>query len=356
MNKENVFLAEAIKLAERARGRTSPNPLVGAVIVKGGRVIARGYHKQAGFPHAEIEAIRRSTSSPKGATLYVNLEPCFHWGKTPPCVDAIINAGVKKVVIATKDPNPKVSGKSVRKLRRAGIRVVTGVMEREAEKLNEVFFLNMKKKRPFVAAKCAQSLDGKIATRTGKSKWITSKEARTYARSLRDKYDAVLVGISTVIEDDPALDGIRKIPYKVVIDPKLRLPLQSRLVKRSPEELIVFHSADAGKNKKTQLEKKGVRLFVFKDLKNILKTLYKLEVMSVFVEGGAETLGRFFDKKLVDKIHFFYAFKVIGGRDALASIGAQGVSSLQKAVFIKDVEIERVTKGFLVTGYPDFKK
>lgn len=352
MNKEKLFLAQAIKLAECSRGCTSPNPLVGAVLVKGNKVIGRGFHRCAGAFHAEIEAMRKVKGALRGATLYVNLEPCFHWGRTPPCVDAIISGGIKKVVISTKDPNPKVSGRSIAKLRKAGIRVVTGVMAKEAEKLNEIFFTNMRKKRPFVVAKVAQSLDGKITTRTGRSKWITSQKARMYARGLRDMYDAVLIGIGTAIKDNPKLNGVRKTPSKIIIDPQLRVSLSSILVKKSPKKLIVFHSSRASKSKKMKLAKKGVRLFVFKHVRDILKILYKLEIMSVFVEGGADTLGRFFDAKLIDKVHVFYAAKIIGGKDALSSIGAKGVISPSQAIFIKDLEIKRIGRDLLLTGYP----
>ena len=352
MNKDNVFLNKTFDLAVKAQGNTSPNPLVGALIVKKGKIIARGYHKKAGLPHAEIEAIRNAKGSVKGAALYVNLEPCFHWGKTAPCVDAIIDAGIKKVVIAAEDPNPKVSGRSIRKLRRTGIKVVVGLEEAKAEKLNEIFFMNMKASRPFIAGKIAQTLDGKIATARRESKWITSDASRAYARTLRDKYDAVLVGINTVIKDNPTLKGTRTSGCKVVVDPQLNISLKSTLVTKSSKKLIIFYQSRIHKKKKTQLEKKGVRLFRFTDCKDMAKTLYRQGICSVFVEGGSDTLGRFFDAKLVDKIYFFYAPKILGGKTALASVGGKGVLSPQKAVFIKDLHITTLNPDFLICGYP----
>ncbi|MBN2483149.1 MAG: bifunctional diaminohydroxyphosphoribosylaminopyrimidine deaminase/5-amino-6-(5-phosphoribosylamino)uracil reductase RibD [Candidatus Omnitrophica bacterium] len=354
MNKDGLFLNETFDLAAKAKGYTSPNPLVGAVLVKHGKVIGRGYHKKAGQPHAEIEAIRNARRSLRGATLYVNLEPCCHWGKTPPCVEQVIASGIKKVVIATKDPNPKVSGRSVRRLRNAGIEVVVGIEREKAEKLNEVFFMNMRKHRPFVVAKAAQSLDGKIATARGQSKWITSDASRTYARTLRDTYDAVLVGINTVLKDNPTLNGIRKIPYKVVIDPRLRISLKAALVTKSSKKLIVFYRSRIDKKKKAQLEKKGARLFPFSDCKSIVKTLYREGITSVFIEGGSDTVGRFFDKKLVDKIYFFYAPKILGGKDALTSIGGKGVSKIGETIAIKDMDIERIGHDLLINGYPKY--
>jgi diaminohydroxyphosphoribosylaminopyrimidine deaminase/5-amino-6-(5-phosphoribosylamino)uracil reductase len=357
-NKDDVYMRQILELAKKACGDTSPNPMVGALIVKNNKVISRGYHKRSGLPHAEIEAFNKIKKDISGSTLYVNLEPCCHFGKTGPCVDEVIKRKIKRVVVCTIDPNPLMAGKSIKKMRAAGIDVTVGVLAREAEKLNEVFFHNMKKNMPYVAAKCAMSLDGKIASPKGISKWITSQESRDFARSLRDKYDAVLVGVNTVIKDDPKLDGLRKIPYKIVVDPDLRLPVDSFLVKNSGSKLLIItlernliralkkfpqSRAIAATQKKNRLE-----------LAKALKKLYTLGITSVFAEGGADTLGGFFDTKLVNKVYFFYAPKIIGGKMGLSAIGAEGFPDPQTCPVVKDLEIKRLGPDFLVSGYPQY--
>lgn len=359
MESDVYFMNRALELAKKAEGQTSPNPIVGAIIVKKGKVIGQGYHKKAGSEHAEINAFNNAKESIEGATLYVSLEPCCHFGQTPPCVDKIIKEKIARVVIAVCDPNPLVNGKSVKKLRLAGVKVKVGVCENQAQKINEVFFLNMKEKRPFVAAKVAQSLDGKIATSTGKSKWITSLAARRYAKKLRDKYGAVLVGVNTVVKDNPQLNGIKNTSYKIVIDPQLRIPKKSYLVKKSNQQLVIVTSE---KNKdKSLLLPKPIK-FVFVEsgkkglsLKEALKKLYLLGVSSVFVEGGADTLGRFFDAQLVDKFYCFVAPKILGGKNALTSIGGQGVSNVNKSVALKDVKLNQIGQDFLVESYIKYK-
>jgi len=353
-------IKKIFELAKKGEGFVSPNPLVGAAIAKKSRIISFGYHKKVGLPHAEIEAINKANQSLRGATLYINLEPCCHWGKTPPCVDEIISRGIKKVIVSTADPNPKVGGRSIKRLKRAGITVKVGVLKQEAIKLNEVFFKNMKEKLPFVVVKIAQSLDGKIATKTGKSKWITSFEARRFSKVLRDKYDAVLVGVNTVIKDDPTLEGVRKTPYKIVIDPELKIPLNSKLVKKFNDKLIIFFSQTPNMNKLKTLSSAGTSLFPLKrrgrylNLKKILKIVYSLNIMSIFVEGGSITIGRLFDEQLVDKVYFFLAPKIIGGEGALISIRGKGIGNLKDAIVIKDLEIKRLGKDFLISGYPKY--
>jgi diaminohydroxyphosphoribosylaminopyrimidine deaminase/5-amino-6-(5-phosphoribosylamino)uracil reductase len=352
---DRYFLEKTLELAKKAKGMTSPNPLVGAVIVKNDKIIGSGYHKKAGMPHAEIEALRNAKSSVKGATLYINLEPCFHYGRTPPCVDAIIKSGIKKVIVATKDPNPLVTGKSLRKLRINNIKVKTvDSCSKQSKKINEVFFMNMKKKRPFVAAKVAQSLDGKIATSSGKSKWITSSKARKFAKKLRDQYDCVLVGVNTVMKDNPTLDGVKKIPYKVVIDPKLRINKNCTLIKKYKKKLIIVTS---DKNrKKLSMFPKEVKIILIKEkkgnleIKDILKKLYALGITSIYVEGGSSTLGRFFKVRLVDKAYFFIAPKVLGGKEALASVGFEGFNSLTNCAYLKGKKVESIGGDLLIQG------
>jgi diaminohydroxyphosphoribosylaminopyrimidine deaminase/5-amino-6-(5-phosphoribosylamino)uracil reductase len=360
MNKDIYFLKKTFKLARKAEGFTSPNPLVGAVIVKNDRVIAQDYHKKAGLPHAEIEAINKAREAVNGATLYVNLEPCCHFGRTPPCVDEIIKAKIKEVVIAILDPNPKMQGRSIKKLKAAGIKLKVGVLADQAKKLNEIFFKNMKKKLPFVAAKIAQSLDGKIATKTGQSKWITTDKSRLFAKSLRDKYDCVLVGINTVIKDNPRLNGLKKVPYKAVIDPKLKLPFNSYLAQHARAQKLLIFTSD--KNKGVGRFPAVAKVFFIKEknkrlpVKEILRELYKIGITSVFVEGGSETLGTFFDQKAVDKIYLFISPKIIGGSSALTSIGAKGYPSPNSAPQLTDIHLLHFGQDLLIYGYPIYEK
>ncbi|MFA7677350.1 MAG: bifunctional diaminohydroxyphosphoribosylaminopyrimidine deaminase/5-amino-6-(5-phosphoribosylamino)uracil reductase RibD [Candidatus Omnitrophota bacterium] len=360
MKRDDYYLARALKLAQKAEGFTSPNPLVGAVIVKNGKIIASGYHKACGGNHAEIEAIKNARGKNiKGSALYINLEPCCHFGRTPPCVDEIIKQKFKRVVIATLDPNPRVNGRSLARLKKAGVKVTVGVLSQEARKLNEVFFKNMRKALPFMVAKTAQSLDGKIATFRGQSKWITSQASRCASRALRDKYDAILVGVNTVLEDNPRLAGLKRIPFRVVIDPKLRIQRQAYILKNNSGKTIVV-TASSDKDRLKKLPDSITVLSIKRDktgtipLKKVLKSLYGLGIMSVFVEGGSKTLGNFFDAKLIDKVYFFIAPKIIGGDAALGSIGAKGQASLNKAPVLKDIEIARIEQDILICGYPQY--
>lgn len=356
--KDIYFLKKTFSLAKKGEGKTAPNPLVGAILVKNQKIISCGYHHQAGKPHAEIEAFKAAKENLKGATLYVNLEPCCHFGRTSPCVDDIIKRGIKRVVIAITDPNPQVSGKAIKKLKKAGIQVEVGMLKDDARNLNEVFFKNMEKKEPFVVAKIAQSLDGKIATTGGVSQWITSSSSRKFAKSLRDKYDCVLIGANTFRKDNPRLDGLKKTPYKAVISSRLDLPLDSYLFQKNPHKLIIFTS-DKNKNKRKNFSPQ-VQIFFLKESKGqlpvrkILKILYSLGIMSVFLEGGSETLGKFFIKKAVDKAFFFVSPKIIGGKAALGSVGAEGFTALNFCPQLKDFKIKKIDNDILIWGYPVF--
>lgn len=336
-------------MAKKGEGFVSPNPMVGAVIVKNNKIIANGYHKACGFPHAEIEAINKAKQSLRGATLYVNLEPCCHFGRTGPCVDEIIKQKIKRVVISSRDPNPRVKGKSIARLRKAAIKVEAGLLEEEAKALNEVFFKNMQKKLPFAVAKIAQSLDGKTVTQSGASKWITEAASREFSKSLRDKYDAVLVGINTVINDNPRLKGLTRDPFKVVIDPQLRIPKNAKILKAKPEKVIIF-SGIKQKKKAKHLPPK-TKLVFLKSLKSnlntktILKELYRLGINSVFIEGGQKTLSKFFNCKLIDKAFFFISPKIIGGRDCVDP---------NRAPYLNEVKVRRIKDDFLIYGYPSF--
>lgn len=342
-------MQKALQLAKKGEGFVSPNPLVGAVIVKNNKIISKGYHKACGAAHAEIEAIKKAKQSLKGSTLYVNLEPCCHFGRTPPCVDEIIKHKIKRVVIANIDPNPLVKGRSITKLRRAGIKVETGLLKPEGRQLNQVFFKNMEKKLPFVVAKLAQSLDGRTTTRSGASKWITNPSSRRLAKSLRDKYDAVLVGVTTIVKDDPGLVGLRRKPLKVVIDPDLRISPKSKIIKENPQKVIIFSSLAVRKKARRFPAKVKIiflRLIGSKfNPKVILRKLYELGISSVFIEGGSKTLEYFFDARLIDKSFFFISTKIIGGRDCL---------KLDRAPYLREVKIQKIKGDFLIYGYPSF--
>jgi len=318
---DEKFMRFALELAKMGKGLTSPNPCVGAVIVKDGKVIGKGYHKGAGRPHAEIYALRQAGRKAHGATLYVSLEPCRHYGKTPPCTNAIISHKIKRVVTAMKDPNPLNDGKGIMLLRRNGVEVKVGVLEDEAKKMNEAFMKFITKKIPFVTVKVAQSLDGKIATHTGDSKWITNEVAREYVHRLRGKVDAILVGVKTVLIDDPLLTARPK-------DRKI-----GKLKKKNAEILIVG-SRDGKVN-----------------IKSLMKELVKKDIAHVLVEGGGEAIASVIEAKVVDKVLFFIAPKIIGGRQATTSVEGAGVNRVNRAIELKEVGFESIGDNFLIEGY-----
>ncbi len=352
---DEFFLKKAIQLAKKGLGWTNPNPMVGAVLVKNNLIIGKGFHHAAGKAHGEIEALKKVTEDPEGATLYVNLEPCANFGKTPPCVDAIIESKIKKVVCCTLDPNPKNHGKSIAKLQKAGIETSVGILKNEAKILNEAFFTFHIKKRPFVAIKFASSLDGKMATYAGNSKWITNEKARTYARSLRGQYQAVLVGINTMLADNPNL-GVKtkgkKDPIRVIVDPRLQIPLKSQVLRDN--NIIIATTIKADKNKLKQLENKGFIVLFFNSeyipISKLLSKLQELEIISIFVEGGGETLGNFIDSKIIDKVYAFHAPIIVGGKQAL-TIGGRGSPTVDKALYLKNVSFKKFNDNLLTTGY-----
>jgi len=311
---ENLYISIALKLAKQ--GNPSPNPYVGAVLVKDGKIIGKGYHKQAGFPHAEIEAINsvKNKSKIKGSTLYVTLEPCSHYGKTPPCTTSIIKYGIKKVVISSIDPNPKVNG--IKILRKKGIIVKTGILKKEADKLNEVFLKYIKTKIPFIILKSAMSKDKKIAYENGNSKWITGSKTRKFVHILRSKYDAILVGIGTVLKDDPKLTSRipnGKDPHRIILDSKLQIPSNARVF--DSKNVTIVTTSKSSPHKRKKLMKKSRIWIIGKSKVNIKKLLKKLGqtgITSVLVEGGSEINTSFLKQKLVDKFYFFFSQKLIG--------------------------------------------
>ncbi len=359
------YMRLALRLAIKAKGRTSPNPLVGAVIVKDNRIIGRGCHRRAGEPHAEINALNMAGERARGATLYLNLEPCAHFGRTPPCTKRIISSRIKEVVIAMIDPNPLNCGRGVKKLRKAGIEVKVGVLEEEAKKINEAYTKYITTKKPFVILKTAMSLDGKIATKTGDSKWITNEKSRKYVHKLRREVDAILVGIETVLKDNPRLTsriqdpGSRipvRNPIRIVVDSKARIPLRARVLnKKAPT--IIATTKFALKRKIEALRKKGVKVLIIKDrdkkvnLKKLLKKLGELEVTSLLVEGGGKINASFLENSLVDKVLFFIASKIIGGEEALTPVEGGGIERIKDAIKLKDISVKRFEEDVLIEGY-----
>ena len=350
---EETFMRECLRLAKKGLGWTNPNPMVGAVIVKKGKIIGKGYHRRAGSPHAEIEALKSAGSRARSATLYTNLEPCCHFGRTPPCTDAIIRSGIRRVVCATRDPNPAARG-GIEKLRRAGVTVSVGTLKDAALDLNETFYTFHTKQRPFVALKYAASLDGKLATRTGDSKWITNTRAREYARRLRGTYQAVVVGVETIIADNPHLGARTRglpDPLRVILDSHLRTPVRARVLRDS--HVVIATTRRAPISKKETLERSGVKVLTFGGEhippKELLASLRKMNIVSVLIEGGGAVLGSFVDAGIVDKVYAFSAPIIIGGEDAI-TIGGKGVSSISEALRLRTLKIERFGDNTLVVG------
>ncbi len=356
------YMQLALNLAGKSRGRTSPNPMVGAVIVKAGKVVGSGYHRRAGTPHAEVNALNEAGAEARGATLYVTLEPCCHYGRTGPCTEAVIKAGITRVVVAMMDPNPQVAGKGIEKIKAAGIEVDVGVMEDEAGKLNEVFIKYIVTGKPFITAKAAVSLDGKIAARTGRSKWITSPEARKHGHKLRDWHDAVMVGIGTVLADDPRLTtrlngaGGRD-PARVILDSRARIPLNARVLTRnSKAAAIVAVTANAPPAKLEALRETGAEVLVVNDgpqvdLVKLVKLLGKKEITSVLIEGGSAVHAAAFNAGLVDKVAWFIAPKIIGGWEAPGPVGGPGVEDPSEAVELDELKVINLGPDLLVEGY-----
>ncbi|HXH14140.1 MAG TPA: bifunctional diaminohydroxyphosphoribosylaminopyrimidine deaminase/5-amino-6-(5-phosphoribosylamino)uracil reductase RibD [Alphaproteobacteria bacterium] len=357
------FMREALALAARARGRTSPNPMVGSVVVKDGRIVGRGFHEKAGAPHGEVVALQDAGAQAKGATLYVTLEPCCHYGRTPPCTKTVIAAGVRRVVAAMRDPNPLVSGKGAEALHQAGIDVTLGVLEDEATTLNEVYIKYIITKRPFVFLKVAASLDGKIATVTGESRWITNERSRLLVHQLRDAVDAVMVGINTVLRDDPWLttrlpDGLGKDPIRIVVDSHLRTPLTAKLLTASPSaRAIIATTAAAPRDKRRQLEARGAEVMVIDGegpgvpLGPLMEQLGAMQVTSILLEGGGELHGAALRAGIVDKVLYFLAPKLIGGRTAPTAIAGEGFARLAEAVTLQRVQVRQLDGDLLIEGY-----
>lgn len=356
-------MSRALELAKQGEGWVNPNPLVGAVVVKNGKAIGEGYHRKFGQPHAEVNALEAAGEQAQGADLYVNLEPCSHYGKRPPCADRIIDSGIKRVFIGTRDPNPLVSGKGVDKLNEAGIEVIEGVLEKEAKRLNEIYFKFITTGRPFVLLKMAMTADGKIASRTGDSKWISSDKSRRVVHELRNRYSAVLVGINTVLKDDPVLN-VRlegrevKDPLRIVLDSKGRIPLEARVLNiESDTPTIVAATEMLSKSEEKALIGRGAKVWRLGsrdgrvNLNELLERLAGEGVDSLMVEGGGTVASGFLTEELVDKVMFFVAPKIVGGREALTPVEGEGLEKVKDALQLKDISIEMVGEDLIYTGY-----
>jgi len=354
------FMRRAIELAVKAKGKTSPNPMVGAVVVKNGRVIAEGYHEQAGLAHAEIMALDKAAAKAKGATLYVTLEPCAHYGRTPPCTDMILRSGIKEVIIGMQDPNPLNNGKGIEILRQNHIKVEVGFCEDQLRRINESFIKYITKRMPFVTVKVAQSLDGKIATRTGDSKWITSDKSRGYAHRIRSQFDAIMVGVNTVRKDDPRLDSwfSKKHPIKIIVDSQLSISQDANLFSGKSQVIVVTLNVRPGQeteNRKLLGAKAKILEVKEKDgqinLNDMMKKLARMDITSILVEGGGTLVGSLFDGGLVDKVMFFVSPKIVGGKEAVSSVMGRGIERMDKAIKLKQTKLRRFGEDMLVEAY-----
>lgn len=342
---DRKYMARALQLALRGAGHTRPNPMVGAVLVKDGRIIGEGWHKQYGGPHAEVNAFASATEDPEGATLYVSLEPCSHYGKTPPCADLIIRKKVARVVAALEDPNPLVSGRGFRKLRANGIRVTVGVLAEEARHINDVFLTYVTRKRPFVLYKAAMSLDGKIACHTGESQWISSEKSREEVQRLRGILSGIMVGAGTVIADNPRLTCRMEEyenPARIIVDGKLRVPLESRIF-HEPGRNIILTTSEASPDKKKALENLGVELIEADseepgkvDLKSAMLALGIKGIDGILLEGGPTLAASALEAGIIDAVRFYIAQKIIGGREAPSPFAGTGAAHMNEVVPLTD--------------------
>lgn len=360
MSHHEFYMDLALTNAKTMKGQTDPNPLVGSVIVNDRRIVGIGAHLKAGEPHAEIHAIRMAGESARGGTIYVTLEPCSHHGRTGPCAQAIIDAGIRKVVIAALDPNPIVSGNGVKMLENAGIEVIIGVREEESRKMNEVFNKFIVEKQPFVTLKGASTLDGKIATHSLDSKWITSPEARSDVHQLRSEHMAILVGVGTVIEDDPELTARipnGRNPLRIVLDSKLRIPLEAKLLNDGLADTWIFTSQHYDHHKRKKLEDMGISIFETSgelrvDVQDVVRILGEKAISSLFIEGGGTINAAFLEQGLIDKVVLYFAPKLIGGKEAPTFLEGAGFDLMKDAVELTDGEFTKIGKDFRFSGYP----
>ncbi|MCK5542734.1 MAG: bifunctional diaminohydroxyphosphoribosylaminopyrimidine deaminase/5-amino-6-(5-phosphoribosylamino)uracil reductase RibD [Desulfobacterales bacterium] len=361
---DQQYMQEALSLAQKGKGLTSPNPAVGAIIVKNNIVVGKGWHKGAGLAHAEVEAINDAGTDAKQSTLYVSLEPCTHHGKTPPCTEKIIKAGISRVVIGCKDPNPHVRGNGIQRLQENKIDVGINMLKKEAETLIEDFaWYTCNGKKPFVTLKCASTIDGRIATSTGDSKWITNETSREYVHKLRHENDAILIGAGTLKSDDPSLtariNGFHsKDPVRVVLDPDLSIDENAKIItQKSDASTIVVTSKKTSSSKKNSLEKVGVKIIEIPfenktfDLDLLLEKLGKMDIVSLLVEGGSTVIHSFLKEKLVNKAYFFIAPTIYGGNDGVPMCSGAGPKLMKDAIKLVDIHVSRFHDDILIQGY-----
>ncbi len=361
-------MREALKQARRGLGRTSPNPVVGAVIVRNGDIIASGYHKRAGYHHAEIEALRKiEGEARRGDSLYVTLEPCNHYGKTPPCTEAILKSGLTRVFVGMRDPNPNVSGGGSQFLEENGIEVKTGLLESECRRLNEAYIKFITKGRPFVIAKSAMTMDGWTATSIGHSQWITNENSRRFVHGLRDKVDGVLVGVGTVLTDDPLLttrlkNRRGKDPIRIIVDTQLRTPPTSKILNHdSPSKTFIAVGEGVSLDLLNGINRDGVSTIICPtknsriDLDALLDILGGMSITSLLVEGGSDIMGSMIRERLVDKFYIFKAPKILGGDDGTPMASGSGVKRIDQCLTLKDIEVKRFGDDTLLIGYPDYE-
>ncbi len=359
MTEAEQYMQQALDLAKTAMGHTSPNPMVGCVVVKNGKLVASGCHERYGEFHAERNALTRCKEDLTGADLYVTLEPCCHQGKTPPCTDIIIERKIGRVFVGALDPNPKVDGGGIKILREHGIEVITGILEQECLALNEIFFHYITTGLPYVAMKYAMTLDGKIASANGDSKWVTGEKAREHVHFLRKKYSAILAGIDTVLADDPLLncrteEGVD--PIRVICDSHLRLPMDSQIVKTAGKIRTIAAYTDAEEGTKKKLESTGVELLQISeknghvDLEKLIRTLGEKKIDSILVEGGGNIHGSLLQTGLVNRVYAYIAPKLIGGKNALSPVGGDGIEKMKDAVVLQNQEILHLGADYCIRG------
>ncbi|WP_310603552.1 bifunctional diaminohydroxyphosphoribosylaminopyrimidine deaminase/5-amino-6-(5-phosphoribosylamino)uracil reductase RibD [Anaerosporobacter sp.] len=356
---DKEYMKLAIRLAKQGSGRVSPNPLVGAVVVKDGVIIGKGYHEEYGQLHAERNALADCKVSPEGATMYVTLEPCCHYGKTPPCTKAIMESGIKRVVIGSLDPNPIVAGNGIKELREAGIEVVYGVLEKECNKLNAVFFHYIRKKTPYVVLKYAMTIDGKIATYTGASKWITGEQARENVHKDRNRYKAIMVGVETVRMDDPMLtcrveNGVN--PIRIICDSTLRIPFDSQIVQTAADIPTIIATACKDEQKQKPYTEAGCEIIVVGvedgkvNLEELMRELGERRIDSILLEGGSKLHWSALRSGIVNRVQCYIAPKIFGGECAKTPIAGEGVSLPEQAVRLKNMEIKQLGEDYLIEG------
>lgn len=360
---DSFYMKRALELAEKGSGSTSPNPLVGAVIVKNGRIIGEGWHERAGEPHAEINAIRNAVEAVEGSTIYVNLEPCSHYGRTPPCAEELIKRKFKRVVIGMEDPNPLVAGRGVKLLRDGGIQVDMGINRLEALKLNDIFIKYITKKTPFVLLKAAMTLDGKTATKKGDSKWISGEQSREYVHRLRNRYSAIMTGINTVLKDNPELtsrlEGERtRNPVRIIADSKGRIPLDAKVLEVDKERrTIIAATEEMHEEKARQLRDRGVDIIITgekngkADMRQLMEELYKRGIDSLLVEGGGTLAAAFLEEGLADKVAIFIAPVIVGGAGAPTPVMGTGAEFIREGYRLKYQSITPFGQDILVEGY-----